>query len=200
MFVGARLFKISKTETLATIVLERILDFSMIALLFGDALMGGGEISDKLVYAGYVLVVITIVAWALIFVALRYEQPALRYIGWALPAHADEYIERMVLLVLKVMHSMKSTQLVIRSVLLSLLQWALVGLAIYAALQSVRVEINMAAVVVTLAATMLAVSLPAAPGFFGTIQLAYVLALIPYGVSENDALAGSIIFHVISYS
>ena len=53
---------------------------------------------------------------------------------------------------------------------------------------------------VTLAATVLAVSLPAAPGFFGTIQLAFVLALLPYGVSENDALAGSIIFHIISYS
>ena len=50
-----------------------------------------------------------------------------------------------------------------------------------------------------LAATVLAVSLPAAPGFFGTIQLAFVLALVPYGVSESDALAGSVIFHIISY-
>ena len=97
------------------------------------------------------------------------------------------------------MHSMKSGRLVLRSVVLSLLQWVLVGLAIYAALRSVGVPIDMAAVVVTLAATVLAVSLPAAPGFFGTIQLAFVLALGPYGVSESDALAGSVIFHIVSY-
>ena len=95
---------------------------------------------------------------------------------------------------------MKSLRLVIRSVVLSLLQWLLVGIAVYAALQSVVVEISMAAAIVTLAAIVLAVSLPAAPGFFGTIQLAFVLALMPYGVSEGDALAGSIIFHIISYS
>ena len=94
---------------------------------------------------------------------------------------------------------MKSVRLVVRSLVLSLLQWMLVGLAIYAALRSVGVEIEIAGIVVTLAAMVLAVSLPAAPGFFGTIQLAFVLALVPYGVSENDALAGSVIFHIISY-
>jgi uncharacterized protein (TIRG00374 family) len=203
MYVGAKLFKISKTEVLATIVLERILDFSMIALMFGGALIGGSVISDKLVYAGYVMVVITIFAWLLIFVALRYEQPAFRFIGWVLkplPSSIGERVESMVLLALTAMQSMKSTRLVIRSALLSLLQWALVGFAIYAALRSVGVEVNMAGTVVTLAATVLAVSLPAAPGFFGTIQLAFVLALLPYGVSENDALAGSVIFHIISYT
>jgi uncharacterized membrane protein YbhN (UPF0104 family) len=76
----------------------------------------------------------------------------------------------------------------------------LVGLAIYAALRSIGVEIDLAGTVVTLAATVLAVSLPGAPGFFGTIQLAFVLALVPYGVSESDALAGSVIFHIISYT
>jgi uncharacterized protein (TIRG00374 family) len=97
------------------------------------------------------------------------------------------------------MHSMKSIRLVIRTIALSLLQWILVGLAIYAALMSVGIDISLSGAVVTLAATVLAVSLPAAPGFFGTIQLAFVLALIPYGVSESDALAGSVIFHIISY-
>jgi uncharacterized membrane protein YbhN (UPF0104 family) len=89
--------------------------------------------------------------------------------------------------------------LVARIIALSLLQWLLVGIAVYAALEAVAVHISMAAAVVTLAATVLAVTLPAAPGFFGTIQLAFVLALAPYGVVESDALAGSIIFHIISY-
>ena len=145
---------------------------------------------------------ITLFAWLVIFISLRYEQPMLRFIGWLFKPLPDRFAERlleMLVLALSALHSMKSVRLVIRSVVLSLLQWALVGLAVYAALESIGVEISFAVAVVTLAATVLAVALPAAPGFFGTIQLAFVLALVPYGVTESDALAGSVIFHIISY-
>jgi len=197
MYIGAKLFKVSKTGVLATIVLERLFDFSVIALMFGMALVGGGSISSRLIYAGYVLIAVTVTVFLLLFLSLRYEQLALKLVGYLLrpfPARIGSRIVDSLKLVLAAMHSMKSVRLVIRSVVLSLLQWVLVGLAIYGALKSVGVEIDIAGAVVTLAATVLAVSLPAAPGFFGTIQLAFVLALVPYGVSESDALAGSIIF------
>ena len=203
MYVGSKIFQVRKTEVFGTIVLERILDFSIVALMFGGALISGGAISHQLIFAGYVLLVITMLAWVILFISLRYEQPVFRLITWflkPLPDRVGKRINEMLLLVLTAMHSMKSVRLVVRSVVLSMLQWVLVGLAIYAALKSVGVEIDMSGAAVTLAATVLAVSLPAAPGFFGTIQLAFVLALVPYGVSESDALAGSVIFHIISYS
>jgi len=203
MYVGSKFFRIRKTEVLATIVLERILDFSVVALMFGGALASGGDISDRLVYAGYVLIAATTVAWILLFIFLRYEQSALRFVERALkllPERIGKRFIEILLLVITAMHSMKSPRLVTRSIVLSLLQWALVGFAIYAALRSVGVETGATGAMVTLAATVLAVSLPAAPGFFGTIQLAFVLALVPFGVSESDALAGSVIFHIISYS
>jgi len=202
MYVGSKVFRVSKTQVLATIVLERILDFSIIVVMFGGALIAGGAISTQLVYAGYVLLAGALVTWLVIFISLRFEQPMLRFIGWLLKPLPDRFADRilnMLLLALTAMHSMKSARLVMRSVVLSLLQWALVGLAVYAGLRSVGVEVSMAAAVVTLSATVLAVALPAAPGFFGTIQLAFVVALLPYGVSESDALAGSVIFHIISY-
>lgn len=202
MYIGSKLFHVGKTQILATIVLERVMDFSMVALLFGGALISGGAISNSLVYAGYVLIAVTSLAWVVLYLALRYEEPVIRFVRWVLKplsARITKRIVEILLLVLAAMHSMKSTRLVIRSIALSLLQWVLVGLAIYAALKSVGIEITISGAVVTLAATVLAVSLPAAPGFFGTIQLAFVLALVPYGVSESDALAGSVIFHIISY-
>ncbi len=45
MYVGSRIFHVRKTEVFGTIVLERILDFTMVALMFGGALIGGGAIS-----------------------------------------------------------------------------------------------------------------------------------------------------------
>jgi len=202
MYIGSKLFKVSKTGVLATIVLERLFDFSVIALMFGMALIGGGSISSRLIYAGYVLIAVTVTVFLLLFLSLRYEQLALKLVERLLrpfPARIGSRIADSLKLVLAAMHSMKSARLVIRSIVLSLLQWSLVGLAIYAALRSVGVEVGMAGAVVTLAATVLAVSLPAAPGFFGTIQLAFVLALVPYGVAESDALAGSVIFHIVTY-
>ncbi|MGD9020301.1 MAG: lysylphosphatidylglycerol synthase transmembrane domain-containing protein [Lysobacterales bacterium] len=202
MWVGGRVFGVSKTEVLATIVLERILDFSVIALMFGSALVAGEVVSGQLVYAGYVLLALTVLAWIGIFVALRFEKGAQRIVGWLLrpfPGGFSARIEEMFSLALSAMHSLKSMRLVVRIVLLSLLQWALIGLAVYAALAAIGIQIGMAAAFVTLAATVLAVSLPAAPGFFGTVQLAFVLALAPYGIAESDALAGSIIFHLVSY-
>ena len=73
MWVGGRVFRVSKTEVLATIVLERILDFSVIALMLGAALVVGESISAQLVYAGYTMLGIVLIAWVMIFVALRYE-------------------------------------------------------------------------------------------------------------------------------
>jgi len=203
MYIGSKLFKISKTEVLATIVLERVLDFTVVALMFAGALISGGTISEPLMYAGYMLISVTMLAFVVIFISLRHEQHVIRLVEWILKPLPDRFGKRitdMQVLVLTAMHSMKSLHLVIRIAILSLLQWALVGLAIYCALKSVGVDIDIAGAVVTLAATVLAVSLPAAPGFFGTIQLAFVLALVPFGISENDALAGSVIFHIISYS
>ena len=203
MYVGSKAFRTSKTEVLATIVLERVLDFTIVALLFGGALIGGGAISDRLTYAGYVLIGITSIAWVMLYLSLWHEKPIFRFIAWVLKPFPDRFSLRIIEtlnLVLTATHSMKSVRLVIRIAVFSLIQWVLVGLAVYSALRSVGVEVDVAAAVVTLTAIVLAVSLPAAPGFFGTVQLAFVIALIPYGVSESDALAGSIIFHIISHS
>ncbi len=202
MYIGSRIFLVSKTEVLATLVLERILDFSAVALIFGGVLVTGGSVSNRLVYAGYVLIALTFLAFILLYVSLRHEPAITRFIKRRVRPFPVRVGERMVstfTLLMTAMYSMKSTRLAIRVAVLSLLQWALVGLAIYAALLSVDVEVGIAAAAVTLVATVLATTLPSAPGFFGTVQLAFVLALLPYGISESDALAGSVIFHMISY-
>jgi hypothetical protein len=40
----------------------------------------------------------------------------------------------------------------------------------------------------------LAVTVPAAPGFFGTMQAAFVFALVPFGVAQEVALAASVLY------
>jgi uncharacterized membrane protein YbhN (UPF0104 family) len=47
--------------------------------------------------------------------------------------------------------------------------------------------------------TVIGVSLPTAPGYVGSIQLAFVLALKPAGVAPESALAASMFYHVLAY-
>ena len=72
MYVGSKVFRVGKTQVFATIVLERVLDFTMVALMFGMALIYGGTISNSLIYAGYVLIAVTSFAWIFLIVTLRY--------------------------------------------------------------------------------------------------------------------------------
>jgi uncharacterized membrane protein YbhN (UPF0104 family) len=44
------------------------------------------------------------------------------------------------------------------------------------------------------------VMIPAAPGFFGTLHLAFVLALSPFAVDDNRAMAAAVFYHIIPYA
>jgi hypothetical protein len=42
-------------------------------------------------------------------------------------------------------------------------------------------------------------SLPSAPGFFGTVELCFVLGLKPYGIDAGQAFSAGIFYHVLAY-
>jgi uncharacterized membrane protein YbhN (UPF0104 family) len=45
---------------------------------------------------------------------------------------------------------------------------------------------------------IIGLTLPAAPGHVGTVQLAFIVGLAPFGVTHPDALAGSIVYNVLT--
>ena len=47
---------------------------------------------------------------------------------------------------------------------------------------------------------MIGISIPAAPGFMGTWEYSTILALLIYNVSKNDALAFSLVYHLVGIS
>ncbi|WP_058553699.1 lysylphosphatidylglycerol synthase transmembrane domain-containing protein [Thiohalocapsa sp. ML1] len=71
-----------------------------------------------------------------------------------------------------------------------LLAVALAWLAIYAYAGAVALPVAM----VTIGITAFAVALPSAPGFVGPMQAAFVLALTPFGIEREAALAASVLF------
>ncbi len=84
-----------------------------------------------------------------------------------------------------------------RALGLSLLHWGLLLVCIQAALSAVQIEAAVPAAVAILILSALGMSLPNSPGFVGTIQLAFVLGLRPFGTAAESALAASIFYHVV---
>src|SRR5262249_40423437 len=79
------------------------------------------------------------------------------------------------------------------------LQWALMWLCAWVAIWSVGIHTSWSASLLTVALINVAVSLPTSPGYVGSVQAAFVLALLSYAVEREVAIAASIYFHVLMY-
>jgi len=80
--------------------------------------------------------------------------------------------------------------------LLSILQWLLILACVALSLRSIGVGFTLGAASSVLLLNVIALTLPAAPGHIGTVQLAFVIGLAPFGVPQTDAIAGSLNYNV----
>ena len=62
------------------------------------------------------------------------------------------------------------------------------------------ISVPFAAVFVVVAFNVAGLSLPSTPGFFGTIELCFVLALRQYGVENESAVAAAIFWHLLAFT
>ncbi|MGH8241923.1 MAG: lysylphosphatidylglycerol synthase transmembrane domain-containing protein [Steroidobacteraceae bacterium] len=79
----------------------------------------------------------------------------------------------------------------------SLLQWvAILGCVVFS-LRAVDVPVTLAGAVSVLLLNVIGLTLPAAPGHVGTVQLAFIAGLAPFGVSDEEAFAASVIYNAL---
>ncbi|MBN2492772.1 MAG: flippase-like domain-containing protein [Planctomycetes bacterium] len=213
MYLGARQLRLRKTQVLATIVLERMFDFLSVVFFLGLVLIVGKDIPASLVSLGYataagglgfLAIAAVYIRWTPGFLgalrALTLFVPRLaRLRGLAWLARAREGAFHQLEVGVEGLYALKNPRLLAGVVATSLAQWACMGVSAYLAMRAVRLETRMSAAFVVLAATTFGVTLPAAPGFLGTIQAAFKVALLPYGVSATAAFAASAFFHVPTY-
>lgn len=77
--------------------------------------------------------------------------------------------------------------------------WVTLALGVWTAFLAADLHLPFAAAWVVLAFLGLGVSLPASPGFVGVVQVATVLALEIFGVGRAEALSFSLLLHAAAY-
>lgn len=202
--------KISKSLSLATIVLERVCDGLTLVALMGLALVAfpspkqNGwtefiEIFSTAVFLGAILF--------LVFLIVR-EKLALRLVSFLmrpLPNRLEKKAHNLLTSFVLGLHALKNGRSVISIVLSSFLVWSMEGCSYYLMLRAFKLDQLMSPMQLIGAGLLLLVfvnlgtMVPSAPGFFGVYQAAATVALGAYAVSSATAFSLALLTNTFQY-
>jgi glycosyltransferase 2 family protein len=199
VYVAAR-HGVRVSTTVATLVIERVLDGLAIGLILAISLTliptpreiaWAAEVFGALVLL-LSLALVVIAAAPLpcrIFIhSLTYRWPA---------------IERRLLQAFDIMadglQSMRRLRQLVPIVIWSVVIWLFIVFSFWTAFRAASLDLPFLASLTVIAFVGLGVSLPSSPGFVGIIQAATVLALSFFGVPRADALSFSLLLHASQF-
>ena len=202
--------KISKSLSLATIVLERVCDGLTLIAFMGVALVAfpsphsnGGtqfiEVFSTLVFVGATVF--------LVFLIAR-EKWVLRVLSFCmkpLPKGLEHKALGLLTSFVLGLHALKRGRIVLSLVLLSVLVWFMEGTSYYLMLRAFRLDTKMdglqliGAGLLLLVFVNLGTMVPSAPGFFGIYQAAATVALGAYAVSNATAFSLALLTNTFQY-
>ena len=208
VFVFARDEQKSYTAILSNLILERIFDvvtilaILIVGLMFVPQLFEVPEIriGAIIVCIGAVGILATTAAfviWTERFITMT--RWMFRHLS-LIPSSLED----------KVVHLMQEAQLGLKSLhdpmltlqiaFVSVLHWLVMTVMFLLSLWSFDIHVTLPAALLLMSVTALGVIIPAAPGFFGTIQLAFLLVLTPIlHLSENPELKSAVVGASIYY-
>ncbi|MFM7056261.1 MAG: lysylphosphatidylglycerol synthase transmembrane domain-containing protein [Planctomycetota bacterium] len=199
---------VSSGTVLSTIVLERILDVIAILLLFGVGLLFAPSMPEDYrrgatVVAGFASCGVVAAAVYLFWTDgfIRITERVLSVVRF-LPAGLTGRLLDLLRQGAAGLHSMKSLRTVVLALLNSLAQWTLNGTGAVLALRAFQVEVDLSTGLILTGITAFGVMIPAAPGYFGVIQVCFEAAMqaqelkppaaLVFGASVYSQMAGMI--------
>ena len=195
----ARQHRVRVSGVLVSLVLERILDVVAIVLLYLLAVPWienpPATIRFSVWLAGALAATLAIV----IYLMLASPQRMFRLwhlLGARLPSWIQSRGELLLADVLQALSSVRSPVRLLILALNSMVQWSFMAVCVWMSVAAVGISIGPAVTVVVLTATVVAVTLPNAPGYLGALQAAFVFALQPFGLSSESAFAASVLYLV----
>ncbi len=188
---------ISRTSVMATIGLERMLDIAAICLI-GIALTTLEPETAGMRHAVDLLAIASAIGFVLLVMGIRRPEAFLRIaerftrpLGARFNAKAIPFLRGSLS---GVANFIRPGEFV-RLLSLSFLQWACIAVCVAASLSAVGLTTTLGSSVAVLVALVVGLVLPSGPGYAGTTQLAFVLALEPLGYSGESALAASLVYN-----
>ncbi len=193
----ARKQRTTTSAVLASIVVERLLDFlallvllALIAVVLPDrpAMVATAAVISALVVAGMLAFLVALLhppAWS--------ERLAFR-LRQLLPVQLQQWLNQQLDRFRTGLASLRNPGPLFWAVVASVLQWVFVIAAIWSSGRAVGLPATLAAVTVTLVVIVIGLALPNSPLQIGTTQLAFVVGLGTDGTGETPAIAASLVY------
>jgi uncharacterized protein (TIRG00374 family) len=198
--LAGRLLGVAPSALLGSIAIERFFDFLALLVIVLVVLLPLGGIEDEIRAASFAMagLCILLLAGVMLFVfrteacidiARRIVAPFSRKLAASAVYHLSH--ARVGL------GAIGAPRLVTRIFGWSVLQWiAILGCVVFS-LRAVDAPVTIAGAVSVLLLNVIGLTLPAAPGHVGTVQLAFIAGLAPFGVAREEAFAASVIYNVL---
>jgi uncharacterized protein (TIRG00374 family) len=185
---------VSRSTALGTIVVERVIDFTVLVAIAAGALVILGVRGD-LVSAIEVGVAVAVVLVVGLIVALVGH----RLPGFDRAARAAERYPRIRALAETFRAGLAvagRARTMVPAIALSLVAWTLTTVAFAAGAQAVGIQLAWSQAALLAAGVNLVTAIPSGPGFVGTWELAAVRILALFGVASDTAFAFALLVHV----
>jgi uncharacterized protein (TIRG00374 family) len=192
---------LSKSLSLASIVLERILDVLSL-LIFFMALFLSVRLADWLLMSGLVIFFFLIFMVALVYFAgsdaWKFSSLLTRLIRY-FPSAISQHAERITQSFIQGLALIKTGAQVVEVIFLSLMTWTVWAWGIYFCLKAFHLELPLTAPLLLVVVINMGVMIPSSPGFIGVFQYLCVVSLAFFSVPKETALAFSVLLHASQY-
>lgn len=196
-YLAATSLGMRMAAVLASLLIERILDVMVLLLILALVAVFGAGLSAEYQRYGIICAVVVVCAGIALWSYAAHTQRFIAAVGRVLRI-LPQSIQARIVDQLKAgatgLQILRETRRFWLLATLSLLQWACMCLCTWISLAAIGQFVHPIAALAVLATTIVSMTLPSGPGYVGAIQLAYVLALAPFGVAASDALAASFFY------
>lgn len=198
--LASRTLDVAPSALLGSIAIERFFDFLSLLVIVLVVLLPLGRIDDEVRAASYAAAALCVIFMAGVALFL-FRTEACIGIASRVAAPFSKKLARKAAYHLghaRVgLGAIGAPRLLARIFGWSVLQWvAILGCVVFS-LRAVDAPAAIAGAVSVLLLNVIGLTLPAAPGHVGTVQLAFIAGLSPFGVAREEAFAASVIYNAL---
>lgn len=183
-------------------VVERLLDMAAALALYFVGVFAMQEVPDALRASGWAALAMLVIAFVGAWLLLRKGDAVLSLWDRFTVRLRESWQRRGRAVLAEMILALSSIRKLHRLAVLfsnSLAQWLCMAAIIWLSIHAFGGFVSFAVTPIVLATVILAVSVPSAPGYVGSIQAAFLFALSPFGIDENLAFAASVFFLVVPW-
>lgn len=191
--------RLPASGVLSSIVAERVFDLFGV-LIIGALALGFVPVSAQLETAVRLLGTVSIVLASGVVLALAAPSSVERVARWTtarLPTGARDWIRHQTGAALEGLQPVRSLRTSVWVLLWSLVQWMAVAVCVFGSCLVIGHQPSLAATCLVVVGIVVAFLLPNAPGYAGSVQIAFLVTLRPQGASEEQALAASVVYQLL---